>query len=82
MIVELGLSNSAPARRNLGALPFVPSPCYSLAMKKFIAIAFLAALAVAVPAFASHPKVKHPQAHHATNPYLKHPVKHKVQHHK
>ncbi len=51
-------------------------------MKKFIAIAFLAALAVAVPAFASHPKVKHPQAHHATNPYLKHPVKHKVQHHK
>ncbi|HVZ83897.1 MAG TPA: hypothetical protein VG893_09495 [Terracidiphilus sp.] len=50
-------------------------------MKKFIAIAFLAALACAVPAFASqHPKVKHPKAHHATNPYLKHPVKHKVDH--
>jgi hypothetical protein len=27
---------------------------------------------LAVPAFASHPKVKHPQAVHPQNPYLKH----------
>ena len=49
-------------------------------MKKFLAIAVLVALASAVPAFASHPKVKHPQAHHATNPHLKHPAQHQVNH--
>lgn len=53
-----------------------------------IAFAALLLMVCAVPAFARHkkphkdPRVgEHPKALHATNPSLKHPVKHKVPKH-
>jgi hypothetical protein len=53
-----------------------------LAMKKFVALAFLLSVC-AVPAFAKwhwhhQPKPSHPAAVHPQNPYLKHPQKHKA----
>jgi hypothetical protein len=49
-------------------------------MKKFVPAIFLSIL-FAVQAFAVVPKVNHPKAIHATNPYLKHPNHRAVRHH-
>ena len=48
-------------------------------MRKLIAAVVLS-MVFAAPAFATQHAAKHPKAAHATNPYIKHPAKHHVDH--